>query len=87
MSLPKDEAWFRAKSCGYGWGFPARWQGWVVIVSYMIAVCVVGLWFTTHPARVVACIIAFSLVLVAFHVWKGEPAKWRWGRSDDGRDS
>ena len=29
--------WFRAKKLGYGAGLPFKWQGWVVLVAYTVA--------------------------------------------------
>jgi len=30
--------WFRAKRSGWGWGLPSSWQGWIVLVGYMLLV-------------------------------------------------
>ena len=29
--------WFRAKRFGYGAGLPFKWQGWVVLLLYVLA--------------------------------------------------
>jgi hypothetical protein len=29
MPLPRNKAWFRAMTYGWGWGLPLRWQGWL----------------------------------------------------------
>lgn len=31
MSAPDRDPWFPAKTVGFGWGPPRRWQGWVVL--------------------------------------------------------
>ena len=67
MSLPREQAWFAAKRYGYGWGFPKRWQGWVVFLGYLLAV-VVPAFFLTTPGRTVGYlvyVILLSLALVA----------------------
>jgi hypothetical protein len=84
MSLPKDEAWFRAKTYGYGWGLPSRWQGWLVFLGYMIALMVPS--FLLAPKHVVVFlvyVVFLSVVLVAVCMWKGETPKWRWGAETD----
>lgn len=32
------EPWFHARNFGFGTGLPTRWQGWVLILSYLAAV-------------------------------------------------
>jgi hypothetical protein len=85
MSLPRDQAWFRAKRYGYGWGLPLRWQGWVVLAIYLVPVFAAAGWQVKHPdpLRFAGCLIVSSVLLVAICAWKGEPARWRWGRSSD----
>ena len=34
----KPAFWFPSKRCGWGWGFPMRWQGWVVSAAYLALV-------------------------------------------------
>jgi uncharacterized membrane protein YhaH (DUF805 family) len=84
MSLPKNEAWFAAKRYGYGWGLPARWQGWLVLLIYLFSLLLAGLQFAhARPLKFEAYVIIFSVLLVAICAWKGEAPRWRWGRSDD----
>ena len=80
MPLPKDQAWFPRKTYGYGWGFPSKWQGWVVMLAFFVALAAGGAvldpsrpgWFTGY---------AFVLagILMASCYWKGEAPGWRWG--------
>lgn len=79
MPDPDRKFWFHVKSYGFGWGMPARWQGWVSILVYLglllAAVC-----FATPTARwiYVAVLTTLFIILVAF---TGErPARWRWGK-------
>jgi len=83
MPLPKDQAWFAAKRYGYGWGLPARWQGWLVLSVYLFALLFAGLEFGRSPRQFAAYVIILSVLLVAICAWKGEAPRWRWGRSDD----
>lgn len=81
MSLPREQAWFAAKRYGYGWGLPLRWQGWVVLACY------VGGMILAMPLAIHGQAWFFGAVAVlstAFYLicrWKGEPARWRWGRT------
>jgi uncharacterized membrane protein YhaH (DUF805 family) len=83
MSLPREQAWFAAKRYGYGWGLPLRWQGWLVMLAYIAVILTAG--FTLahqHFAAFIAFSVLVSAAFVAICYWKGEPAKWRWGKAD-----
>jgi len=73
--------WFPAKRYGFGWGLPARWQGWVVLVAYVASEALIA--FVVPPAEHRAVFFAGSIVTTAILVavfWiKGEPIRWRWG--------
>jgi Gpi18-like mannosyltransferase len=85
MSLPKDQAWFRAKRYGYGWGLPARWQGWLVSALYSFSIGFLGLRFERSRAiEFATCVIVLTSLLVAVCAWKGEKPKWRWGGRNKG---
>jgi len=82
MPLPKDKAWFSARRYGYGWGLPARWQGWLVIVIFFAALAA-GVGFArSHPMAFTIYIAALGIALVAVCAWKGEYPRWRWGKID-----
>lgn len=78
--------WFPAKKYGWGWGPPATWQGWLVLVGYLVLV-LGGLLFVDLRDGVAGYLlyVAFLSVLVIAICWRtGEPPRWRWG--DDGRE-
>ncbi|HVF19793.1 MAG TPA: DUF1648 domain-containing protein [Mycobacteriales bacterium] len=77
---PEPPYWFKAKSYGYGWGRPLTWQGWVVMVGYLVAVLVPPL-VGAPGLTLVAVLIGTPLLLLAC-LRHGEPASWRWGRRD-----
>ena len=84
MPLPKDQAWFRAKRYGYGWGLPLRWQGWLVLAIYVFSLLFTGLHFgRPRGIEFGVYLTVFTLLLVAICAWKGERPKWRWGGSSD----
>lgn len=83
MPLPKDKAWFSAKRYGYGWGLPARWQGWLVFMIFIAAFLAGTHLIREGPAYFLAYIVGISAVMIAICWWKGEAARWRWGDDDE----
>jgi hypothetical protein len=78
---PRPRYWFPAKRYGWGWGPPSTWQGWVVLVLFIVLLVAGGSVFS--PAKVPALYVAYMAVLSAVMIGvcylKGEPPKWRWG--------
>jgi hypothetical protein len=79
MSLPREQAWFPAKRYGYGWGLPRRWQGWVVMLTYVAALIVPRFYAGEHVGFFIAHAFVATALLIALCIWKGETPKWRWG--------
>lgn len=77
--------WFPAKTYGWGWGFPSVWQGWVVFIIFIAIVSVLP--FMIDPDENIllflAAVIGSAGALIGVCYAKGEPPKWRWGRSDN----
>jgi hypothetical protein len=84
--------WFPAKTYGWGWGLPSRWEGWLVLVGYLALLALCIKMFLPHqnlPGFIIT-VHVLSGLLIAICWWKGEPPKWRWGvrgRSVAGRHS
>ena len=76
--------WFPAKRYGWGWGFPATWQGWLVIAIYvaLIGAGAAVVSPSTQPVMFVAYLAFLSFLLAAVCWVKGEPPHWRWGKRD-----
>lgn len=81
--------WFKAKRWGYGW-YPATWQGWLIILVYLVIVVGGALTIDTSEPNVkdgagifliVDALATITLIIVCAKY--GEPAKWRWGKKDD----
>ena len=76
-----DGYWFRAKRYGWGWGAPTKWQGWPVLVLFIVLVAA-GRWIV-GPTHSWVAYLVYLLVLATVFLgvcWiKGEPARWRWG--------
>lgn len=82
MSLPRNEAWFPAKTYGWGWGLPQRWQGWLVLLALLAGLAAVTPLARTHLPYFIACAAAMLGGLIAICLWKGESPRWRWGGED-----
>ena len=73
--------WFPAKRYGWGWGFPATWQGWAVLIVF---ISLLGVGFLIFPPnRALGSLLAYvaflCALLIAICWFKGEPPRWRWG--------
>ena len=82
MGKEEKDIWFPAKRYGYGWGLPVTWQGWAVLLAYMLLVGLTGFTLTDSPGEVLALIIInVVLIIILFLICmrKGEKAAWRWG--------
>ncbi|MEJ2086336.1 MAG: hypothetical protein P8Y44_11760 [Acidobacteriota bacterium] len=72
--------WFPAKRYGWGWGFPVRWQGWVVMIVWTIGVIVGCLKISPiNTAIFLGFLVIMIVVLVGICYATGEPPRWRWG--------
>jgi hypothetical protein len=75
-----DSYWFAVKRYGFGWGWPASWQGWVTVLVYVVMLGGGLILAEPGPTRLIYS-VALTIALIAIVVWKGErPAKWRWRR-------
>ena len=83
MAGDDRDIWFPAKRYGWGWGFPIAWQGWVVLVVY-IMLLLIGTeeFLRTQNFLFFAyfAVITFGLIVVCYQ--KGETPRWRWGSDD-----
>ncbi len=77
--------WFKAKRYGYGW-YPATWQGWLVILIYIVLITLDALRIDALSHSVSDTLINWipdtallTALLIAICYWKGEPPRWRWG--------
>lgn len=81
MNTPSKQYWFPAKRHGWGWGAPATWQGWAVLVSFLVAIGVI-VWRVpqrTEPGLFWGLVLAASAVFAVIVWLKGEPPGWHWG--------
>ncbi|MFC4525810.1 hypothetical protein ISN76_01020 [Dyella halodurans] len=73
--------WFPAKRYGWGWGLPTTWQGWLVILAFVMLMGAGGAYFRPQHANGYFLVYAGVLcVLLTLVCWlKGEPPRWRRG--------
>lgn len=70
--------WFPAKppECGWGWGWPPTWQGWVASAAYFLLLNGGALLLAhEHPARYLAGMFVLSGLLLAICWITGEPPR------------
>lgn len=75
--------WFPAKTYGWGWGLPVRWQGWLVLGAYLTLVLAGIGYFESRGNRssLWAYLVVLTFVLIVIVALKGErPLRWRWGK-------
>ncbi len=78
--------WFSAKRYGWGWGPPVTWQGWAILIAFLVLVIMVGpLIFNPviDMAGYLTYVAMLTFVFIAICWWKGEKPAWRWGDKKD----
>ena len=77
--------WFPAKRYGWGWGLPCAWQGWMVMLGYVLLMILIPLVFNPviNWIEFTASVFIATFALVVICLLKGEPPKWRCGNTDD----
>lgn len=85
--MSDDGDWFAPKLFGYGAGVPIAWQGWAVLVGFVVVIgTAAATLMPRHPAIFVAVALVAGLaltVIAAQHTRGGW--RWRWGGTDDSR--
>lgn len=82
MSDDERTYWFPAKTYGWGWGLPSKWQGWLVLVVFLLLDLVDALVVLPRYGPEVFFPVLVILVAALIGVcWAtGEPPRWRWGK-------
>ena len=78
MASGDRQAWFAAKRFGYGTGLPIVWQGWALLIGYLVAVTLLATTNTAElpPVRLVAILtLTGGFVAIAGRRTRGG---WRW---------
>ena len=79
MNEDNRRYWFPAKRYGWGWGFPTRWQGWIVMIVWTAGVIVGNLKIAPMNTTIfLGFMVIMVVVLIAVCYATGEPPGWRW---------
>ena len=85
MKNNPEKYWFKRKLYGWGWT-PVRWQGWAVLVLYIIGVVkifvIIDMDSHSGSDTLISMFVPFMLLtalLLIICYKKGEKPKWQWG--------
>jgi hypothetical protein len=74
----RNQYWFPAKRHGWGWGPPAVWQGWAVLVGILVANAAAAVvLMPRHAVGFLCFVLAMVLLVLLICSVKGEPPAWR----------
>jgi hypothetical protein len=75
--------WFAPKRYGYGAGPPIAWQGWVVLLGFLVVVGITTYFFALRPLAMFAILVpvVVALLVITNRTTRGG-WRWRWGRKD-----
>ncbi|VWD41747.1 hypothetical protein BLA50215_05438 [Burkholderia lata] len=84
MTSTDKTIWFPAKRYGWGWGLPVAWQGWGVLMLFLIRIVGSGWLLPPHksPFAYGGCIVGLTVILITVCWVKGEKPRWRWDKDD-----
>jgi hypothetical protein len=74
--------WFAAKRYGYGAGLPIAWQGWAVLVAFLMLIGLAAWLFGEDDVRALAIVIPATIVLLIVTA-RTTRGGWRWRWGDD----
>lgn len=74
--------WFASKRFGYGFGLPIAWQGWAVVLIYIVALYLASHLFDKSTVAFAAAVIAITALFlwVAARTTRGG---WRFRQGEE----
>lgn len=77
-----DDAWFAPKRIGYGAGLPIAWQGWALMIGYILLIALAGL---ILPYTIIGYISVIAMLTVPFLVIVARTTRggWRWRSGEE----
>jgi hypothetical protein len=81
-----DRPWFAVKRFGYGAGMPIAWQGWALLLSYLLALIGLGFLAERLAGAALAGLILLMLLLTVLLVVVAKArtsGEWRWRSGED----
>lgn len=79
MPPEKKKPWFPVKRFGYGAGLPIAWEGWLVLLSYLVAMLLSGVLFPILGFAITAILLTTLVLYIAYTRTDGE---WRFRNGD-----
>jgi hypothetical protein len=79
--------WFEPKRYGIGAGLPIAWQGWALLLSYILvmnglALLALSGGFAAMAVAVVLMVVSTALLVAIIHRRTRGGWRWRWGDPD-----
>jgi predicted anti-sigma-YlaC factor YlaD len=73
--------WFRVKRYGFGAGLPCSWEGWALVIGFLVIVITSGAVLTERNPMLHLGVVLASTAIVLVVSWRKSdgPWKWRWG--------
>ena len=83
MADDDGNPWFEAKRYGYGSGPPIAWQGWALIIGYVLVISLAGLLIPRTIVGFLAIVAIATATLLKISAAKTRGQwRWRWGDRD-----
>jgi len=75
--------WFAPKRYGYGASLPIAWQGWLLLLGYIVLLVLASRWLRPPSVEFWSVVVTLTLIftLIAKATTRGE-WRWRWGEDD-----
>ena len=82
--MDEGPEWFAPKRYGFGTGAPISWQGWVVMIGYIVLVISLAFLSRYRTAQLFASIVPLTAVFLVICAKTTRGGwRWRWGNRDE----
>lgn len=74
--------WFAPKRFGYGSGLPIAWQGWVLMIGFLVLTFAAAVLLANRPVALIA-VLAPATILLMIVCARTTRGGWRWRSGSD----
>ena len=74
--------WFAPKRFGYGSGLPIAWQGWVLLIGFLVLTLAAALLLANQPVALIA-VLAPATILFMIVCARTTRGGWHWRSGSD----